>query len=443
MHASFFLRGLFAAVVTPMIFVNTLQADDWPQFRGPAGQGHAVGPAPLKWSEQDHIVWKSPLDGKGWSSPVIFNKQVWVTTAQAREATPEEIAKRLASNTGNQPLDVVNDLKMRAICLDRETGKVVHDVELMTKQSPEPIHTLNSYASPTPIIQHGRIYCHFGPNGTACVETETGKVLWTNQSDKLVVRTENGAGSTPILWENLLIVHFDGSDRQFIAALHTDHGNIVWTTERSGEMDSNPQLKKSYGTPLLVTVEGKPVVVSPAANWLYAYDPATGSELWKVSYGDLGFSVVPKPVERDGVVYLCTSFMKSQLLAVRYAERGKAVKPAIEWRYQKGVSQMPSPLVVDDLLYFVSDGGILTCVDAETGEMVWSERLGSNYSASPLFADGRIYLFDREGKTHVLKPGRRFERLAENKLDGSFMASPAVADGSLYLRTDKALYRIE
>jgi outer membrane protein assembly factor BamB len=333
---------------------------------------------------------------------------------------------------------------MRAICLDRETGKVLHDIELMTEHQPEPIHTLNSFASPSPIAETGRVYCHFGPNGTACVDTESGQVLWANQSDELRVKTENGAGSTPVLWNNFLIVHFDGSDRQFIAALDKYTGQIVWRTSRSGKMNDNPQLKKSYGTPLVVPVDGQPVIMSPASDWLYAYEPETGRELWKLPYEKLGFSVVPKPVEKDGVLYFCTCFMQSEMLAVRFAKNGSAVDPAIVWRYSSQVSQMPSPLMVDDLLYFVADkGGVVTCVDATHGELVWRERLGGNYSASPIHAAGRIYFFDREGTTHVIKPGRQFTLLAENHLEGSVMASAALVDEAMFVRTDKAMYRIQ
>ena len=422
---------------------TAIAADTWPQFRGPSGQGHADGPAPVKWSEGENIVWKTPVAGKGWSTPVIYGNQIWLTTGMATNASEEEKKQRLATNTGSQPLNVVNDLVVRAICLDRETGNVLHDIVLLTASEPEPIHTLNSFASPSPIIEAGRLYCHFGPNGTACVDTDSASVLWTNQSDELRVKTENGAGSTPVLWNDLLIAHFDGSDTQFIAALDKHTGRVVWKTPRSGKMHDNPQMKKSYGTPLLVQVGDQAVLMSPAADWLYAYDPETGAELWKLPYETLGFSVVPKPVARQGVLYFCTSFMRSQLLAVRFADEGSLVEPEIIWRYKSQVSQMPSPILVDGLLYFVADtGGIVTCVDANGGQMVWRERLGGNFSASPIYAGGRIYFFDRAGKTHVIKPGRQFDRVATNTLDGSIMASPAVVNDGMYVRTDKAVYRI-
>lgn len=437
------IASLFCAY-SIAVFTGLALAENWTEFRGDSGIGHAVGSAPVSWSEDENVVWKTPVQGNGWSSPVIADGKIWLTTAVASEASEEEKENRLADNTGSQPLSVVNNLVMRAVCLDQQTGKVLHDIELMQKDTPEPIHTLNSFASPTPVFEDNRLYCHFGPNGTCCLDAQTGEILWANQDDDLIVKTENGAGSTPILWKHLLIVHFDGSDRQFIGAFEKDTGKVAWATQRTGKMHENPQLKKSYGTPLVVQIDGMDTVMSPAANWLYAYDPANGTELWKLSYEDLGFSIVPKPFQRDGVLYMCTSFMKSQLLAVRFAENGKSVEPHIEWRFKKQVPSTSTPLMVDGLIYFVPDsGGILTCVDAKSGEMVYRERIGGNFSASPIYADGRLYFFDRDGATHVVKPGHEFELIKTNHLDGSFMASAAVVDNAMYVRTDKAMYRIE
>ncbi len=444
-HSRMLNAVLLAMVVValPGIFrANDVRADNWPQFRGPDGQGHADGDAPSVWSEDKNIVWKSRIPGQGWSSPVVFDEQIWLTTAAAGETSEEERKRRLADTTNSQPLNVVSNLVMRAICIDRESGRFLHDIKLMAEPAPEPIHTLNSFASPTPIIEDGRLYCHFGPNGTACVDTVNGKVLWTNQD--LQFKTENGAGSTPVLCDDLLIFHCDGSDTQSVVALNTQDGSVVWKTPRSGKMRDNPQLRKAYGTPLVVEIDGESVLMSPGADWLYAYDPSTGVELWKLNYGELGFSIVPRPVARDGVLYFCTSFMNSELLAVRYAENDGAVTPEILWRFKSQVPQVPSPLLVDQLIYFVSDnGGIVTCLEANTGQMLWRQRLGGNYAASPVYAGGRIYFFDRDGLTHVLKPGRKFELIGENKLDGRVMASAAVVDGSLFVRTDDALYRIE
>jgi len=419
---------------------HDLAGAEWPQWRGPDGQGHApsAGDLPERWSETENVAWRTPLPGRAWSSPVIDAGLIWVTTAIESEPSEEEKARRLAANTGSQPLVISGPVTFRALAVDRKTGRIVHDVELFTAADPQPVHKLNSFASPSPVIGDGRLHCHFGDYGTACVETATGRVLWTNHDLRLA--HENGPGSTPILWNDLLIVHCDGSDVQFLAALDAASGRMAWKTPRSGELKADPQLKKAYGTPLVVPLGGREVLVSPAADWLYGYEPRTGRELWKVGYGVLGFSIVPKPVTAHGLLFMSTSFMQPELLAFRLSEDGP---PEIAWREKKGAPSQPSPLVVGDELYMVSDRGVAACLDARSGEVRWSERLGGNFSSSPLFADGRIYLCNREGRTFVLEPGRTFSVKAENDLDGQIMATPVAVGRALYLRTDKALYRLE
>lgn len=421
-------------------FGPIVTASDWPQWRGPEGQGHAhTTGLPLHWSETNNVTWKTPIPGRGWSSPVIESNQIWMTTAFESPAKPEDVERRLKADTGKQPLTVLEEVRLHAVCVDKATGRLLHNIELLRVREPQWVHQLNSYASPTPVIGGGRLYCHFGAFGTACVDTGTGRVLWTNREHEIM--HENGPGSTPMLWRDLLIFHCDGSDVQYIAALDKRSGKTVWKTARSGEMNKNPQLKKSYGTPLVVEIQGKPQLMSPAADWLYAYDPATGRELSKMSYGALGFSISARPVTGHGLIYMSTGFMRPELLAIR---ADSAAGPEIAWRFGKGVPNVPSPLLVGDELYFVSDaGGMVTCLDARTGAEQYRERLGGNFSASPVFADGKIYISSREGRTSVLAPGRSFKRLAENQLDGQLMASAAVVDGALFLRTDKALYRIE
>lgn len=412
---------------------------EWPEFRGPLGNGIAnVQGLPQNWSETQNIVWKTPLNGKGHSSPVIAGNQIWLTTAIDEPITEEEKKRRLKDNTGDQPLLVSGKLTMRAVCIDRRTGSVLHDVELMTESEPQPTHAMNNYAAPTPVLEEGRLYCHFGTHGTACVDTNSAKVLWTNREHK--IKHENGAGSSPVVVGDLVIFHCDGSDVQYITALNKHDGQTAWKTPRSGKLNPNPQLKKAYGTPVVLQIDGKPQLVSPGADWLYVYDPQTGKELSKMSYGMLGFSIVPRPVVGHGMVYMCTSFMQSQLLAVKYTGTGE---PTIAWKFAKQAPTMPSPLLVGDEIYLISDKGIATCLNAKTGDVHWTERLPGNYCASPLFADGKIYFWSREGETTVVQPGTTFEKLAANKLDGSFMASPAAVGAGLIVRTDKALYRIE
>lgn len=414
---------------------------EWPQWRGPAGEGHAPAAhdLPLTWSETEHVAWKTPIAGRGWSSPVIGDGRIWLTTAVERAASAEAKARALAGNRMAGQLEVSGAVTIRAVCLDQAKGTILHDVALFTIEDPQPIHKLNSFASPSPVLAGGRLYCHLGDFGAACLDAATGEVLWRNR--ELRLNHENGPGSTPVVWRDRLIVHLDGSDVQSIAAYDTATGVIAWQTARSGVLREDPQLKKAYGTPLVVSLGGRDVVVSPAADWLYAYDPATGEELWKTSYGVLGFSIVPRPVTAGGLLFLSTSFMQPELLAVRLA--GADAPPEIVWREKKGVPTMSSPLVVDGLLYMVSDKGVATCLDAASGAKVWTERLGGNFSSSPLFADGRIYVGNRDGDTFVIEPGREFALLATNSLDGGIFATPAAVGRAIYLRTEHALYRLE
>lgn len=417
----------------------TAQASDWPQWRGPEGQGHVLDSGyPSEWSESSHVLWKTSIPGRGWSSPVLMGDQVWVTTAIEKEASPEDIEERLKANTGNQPLTLLEEVRLHAVCLDRHSGKIVQDVEMLRQSKPQWVHRLNSYASPTPVMEEGRLYAHFGDYGTACVDTRTGKVLWRNQD--LRIMHENGPGSSPVLHGDHLIFHLDGSDSQSIAALDKNTGRLAWRTPRTGEMDANPQLQKAYGTPLVLAFNGREELLSTGSNWLYSYDPETGNELWKLSYGQLGFSIVPRPVYGHGMIYLSTSFMRSKLIAVKYDGSAPA---SIEWSYTKGVPKICSPILVGNEIYFVNDsGGILTCLDALTGEEIYRERLGGDHNASPILADGKLFFFNREGQTIVVQPGRTFKILQRNQLDGELMATPAAADGSWFIRTDRAVYRI-
>ena len=412
-------------------------ASDWPQWRGPDGQGHAVGRGfPVKWSESENVLWKCDIRGRGWSSPVIEGGTAWLTTAEETPLTAAEKAERLKRNTGDQPLTVLKKVDLRAVGVDLTNGKVVHDVLLLSVEDPQWVHELNSYASPTPVLGKGRLYAHFGALGTACLDTATGKVIWQNRD--LVVMHENGPGSSPVLWKDQLIFHMDGSDAQFVAALDPASGKVLWKTPRSGEMHPNPQLKKSYGTPLPAMVNGTEQLLSPASNWLYAYD-ASGAELWKLAYGGLGFSLTPRPVLGHGMLFMSTGFMKAEMLAIRL-EGEKA--PEIVWRATKNVPTMPSPILLGDELYFVNDSGMLTCLDAKTGEERYRERLGGEYSASPTAADGRLYFPNRAGVTSVVKGGPKFEVVATNTLPGKVLASLAAVDGVFYLRTDSALWAI-
>jgi outer membrane protein assembly factor BamB len=418
-----------------LVFASISQAADWPQWRGPDGQGHAEGKGyPETWGPMKNIAWETAIPGRGWSSPVVWGSQIWLTTALEIPASPAKEADRKKLSKSDQPLAILDEVKLHVIAVDRQNGRILHNVEVLTERDPQWVHKLNSYASPTPVIEDGRLYAHFGSFGTVCVDTLSGKLLWKNTELKLM--HENGPGSSIFLWENLVIFHGDGSDVQFIAALDKKTGKVAWKTTRSGTMNSNPQLKKSYGTPIMVDMNGKPTLVSNGADWIYGYDPATGRELWKRSLGTLGFSLSARPVTGHGMVFYSTGFMKAQMQALRY---DGMTEPEIAWSYNKSAPTMPSPILAGDELYFVSDGGVLACLDAKTGKEHYRERLGGNFSASPILADGRLYFFSREGITHVISPGKIFRKLGENKLEAQIMATPAAVEGAFIIRTDKGL----
>jgi hypothetical protein len=412
---------------------------DWPEWRGPGGEGHATARGlPTTWSETENVAWKTPLPGRAWSSPVIDGDQVWLSTAIETQANPTDAARRLKANTGDQPLTLLDKVELQALCLDRRSGRLLHTLPLLTEREPQWVHELNSFASPTPVLEPGRAYFHFGTFGTVCVDTLSATVLWTNST--LRIMHENGPGSSPILVGDLLVFHLDGSDTQSIAALSKKSGQLAWRTARSGAMADHIQLRKSYATPMRIPLDGQDTILSQGADWLYAYDPVDGRELWKLKYGSLGFSLSSRAVSGHGMIFLATGYMRSEMQAIRLNGRRE---PVHAWKYAKGAPTMSSPLLVGDELYFISDsGGMLTCLDARTGTELYRERLGGSHSASPIFADGHILLPSREGVTSVVAPGKTFRLVAKNTLPGKMMATPAAVGDSLFLRTDSALYRI-
>ena len=390
--------------------------ETWPQFRGPKGDGHSDATGiPLTWSETKNVAWKTEIPGEGWSSPVVAGNQIWMTTA------------------------TVEGRSLRAIMVDRTTGRVVHNVEIFRRDMPIEKHATNSFASPTPILDGQRVYLHFGTMGTACLDTRTAEVVWQNQ--ELQWDHQVGPGASPTLFENLLLLNCDGTDVQFAAALDKRTGQVVWKTDRSGVIDKPKDQKKSFVTPLVIQVEGRDVAIMTGAEWVYAYEPRTGQELWNVKHP--GFSVAPRSVYGHGLLYVCTGYMLPELYAIRPVGTGALPVENVVWKTDKSVPSKPSPLLIGDELYIISDSGIVTCFDGKTGKQHWRQRLGGNFSASPIYVEGRIYCQDEAGRTVVFAPGKKYEQLAENPLDGRFMASPAVAGKELYLRTDKHLYRIE
>ena len=411
---------LFALVLTQPLSAQ------WPQFRGPEGTGHSASTdLPLTWAEGKNVRWKTAVHGRAWSSPVILGNQVWMTTA-----TPD-------------------GRELFAVALDRDSGKIVFDLKLFDVATPQYAHPFNTYASPTPVIEPGRVYVTFGSPGTAAIDTKTGKVIWERRDFEC--NHFRGAGSSPILFGDLLLMHFDGSDHQFVVALDKRTGKTVWRTPRSidfqdlgpdGKPKADGDFRKGFATPQIVMVEGRPVMVSVGSKAVYGYDPLTGKELWRVIERG-SHSASSRPVAGHGLVFVPMGFDQAQLLAIRPDGQGDVAASHVAWRFGKGAPSKPSILLVGDVIYMVNDGGIVGAVEAKTGEMVWRGRVDGTYSASPLFANGRLYLFNEDGKTTVLEAGRELKVLAENFLEDGFMSSPAVDGRALYLRTRTHVYRIE
>jgi outer membrane protein assembly factor BamB len=415
---------------------------DWPQFRGPGGQGDVGDVAlPLTWSETEGVRWKTELPGRGWSSPVIADGKIWLTAAvevPASASELEETRQKLASNPSAGDMGAAGSLELLALEVDLETGKLLRTIPLFTVDEPPPIHNLNSYSSPTPVLVDGLLICHFGTFGVAGVDVKTGEVLWRKQ---LEIDHIVGPGSSPVVAGDVVLLTCDGADKQFIAALDVKTGDTRWQVNRPPLREQNPDMRKSFCTPLVFDHAGRQQAVIPGAQWFISYDPATGDEIWRVDHGS-GFSNVPRPVFDGERVYLCTGFGKPQLWAVRADGTGDVSETHVDWRQKQQIPAMSSPVVSNGRIYVISDGGVASCFDTTSGELIWRERIPGKYSASPLLANGRIYFCSQEGRTTVIEDAAEYKELAANQLDGMHMASPAVIGEDLILRTDTHIYRI-
>jgi outer membrane protein assembly factor BamB len=395
-----------------------LQKDDsWPDFRGPRFDGHSpVLGVPQEWSETKNVQWKTPLPETGWSSPVVWGKQVWLTCA------------------------TMNGKEQSALCFDRDSGKLLKKITLFRNEKPQYVPlSNNTYASPSPVIEKGRVFIHFGTFGTACLDTKTYETLWTRRD--LNCEHSQGPGSSPFLFENSLILTYDGMDVQYLIALDSRTGKTLWKTERNTSFGTDDgEQKKAFTTPYLYTRGKRQELVSVGARAACGYDPKTGKELWRLPH--TGFSNASRPIFGKGLLFLNTGFNRPELWAVKTDRPSGPTAEDIVWRFSRGVPILSSPVLVGDLLFFVADSDMFTCLEVATGKEVFKERLGGRFYASPVYAQGLIYLFNERGKAWVVRPGRTLEIVAQNELEAGCHASPAFVGKSIFVRTTSHLYSL-
>ncbi|WP_237564822.1 outer membrane protein assembly factor BamB family protein [Blastopirellula marina] len=394
----------------------------WNEFRGPTQQGISTSvKLPTEWGPETNITWRKELPGIGWSSPVTTEDRIYLTTA-----VPQDEGRKA-------------DQSLRTVCLDANSGDVVWNVEVFQQsgETAPKIHSKNSHASATPIVEGAFVYVHFGHMGTACLRKQDGAIVWSTQEH--AYKPTHGNGGSPVLFGDKLIFSIDGNDKQAVIALDKETGQVAWRTPRNV-----PGLPKYFAfcTPLLIEVNGQTQLISQGSGAVMSLDPRNGQEIWRVTYGD-GYSVVPRPIFANGLIYVCTGYDRSTLIAMRPDGHGDVTETHVEFILDRNVPYNPSPVVVDDDVYMISDNGILSCVDGITGDVRWKHRIGGNFSASLLTANGLIYMLDESGKATVVRHADQYEEVAQNDLAERALASFGIHNDAILLRTEKALYRIE
>lgn len=409
-------KAIFSLFVASAMFLSQANAESWPSFRGPSGDGHVKGEKLPDSFKPGQELWKQNIPGKGWSTPAVVAGKIYLTTAIPGGEGP----------MANQSLE--------AICIGAADGKILWKTPIFEQkgETAPKIHSKNSHASPSPIWNDGKLYVHFGHMGTACLD-EQGKILW--KIPGLYSKPVHGNGGSPILVDDMLIFSCDGTDAQKVVAIKTKDGTQVWSTDRK----ASPGKPFSFSTPALIEVDGKKMVISPASDMVGAYDPKTGKEIWRVKYK--GYSVIPKPLFVNGLVFVSTSYDRPVLYAIKPNGEGDVTETHVAWKLEKNIPHTPSLIAEGPDLFMVADNGMASCVEAATGKVHWGpERIDGAYSASPVISDGKIYFQSEEGKTTVVKAARTFQKIATSDMGERTLASFAVADGKLFVRTEKNLF---
>ncbi|MEW4489118.1 PQQ-binding-like beta-propeller repeat protein [Thalassoglobus sp. JC818] len=425
---------VFFVCLISLVSVQNVHGENtmpWPDRSGPHFNGSAdekdAANLPIKWNEKENVAWKISLEEQGHSTPVIGEGRIWLTAANE------------------------DGTKQFVYAIDEESGEILIHKLLFENPDPEPLgNNINTYASPSCVLEEGAVYVHFGSYGTAKLNSSTGDVIWTRRD--IEGRHFRGPGSSPVLFRNSLILTFDCIDRQFLVSLDKETGETLWLTERTtdyDDLDENGQpkregdLRKAYSTPGLIEVGDRVHLVSAGSRAAFGYDAATGEELWTITHDD--YNAAARPSFFRGNAILNTGSRNANLLCVRLDEttQGNVDESHVLWDRPRGNSRLATPLLHDGLIYMVTDNGVAICIDAETGEEVWTDRVGGTFVASPIIANGNIYFCNEEGETIVIKAGREFEILSKNTLDEGMRASPAIANGAIFLRTFGHLYKIK
>jgi len=401
---------------------NILAQDNWTHFRG--NQLNAIAPEgqyPISWSSE--FKWKTMVHGQGWSSPIVYDNQIWMTTA---------------AEDGKE---------MFAVCVDFNSGEIIHDIKIFEPDSIYRKHNTNSYATPTPCIEKGRVYVHFGKYGTACLSTIDGSVIW-KRVDLNCLHIQ-GPGSSPVIYKDKLIIHLEGIEQQSIYALDKMTGEVLWKAERPAAVYDKlePIGKKAYVTPIMVNVNGRDIMISNGSAMCAAYDPMTGEEIWRIIRGV--DSTIAMPFDEDGIIYFHTGFEVSkdnkkfvELMAVNPDGKGDIATSNILWKIETPILQLSTPVIKDGLIYNVDTKNIMMCLDAKTGETIWSKRLKGKYNASPIIANGHVYFTSTTGDITVVKEGKTLEVFAESELEGEIWTTPVFLRNSILYRTSEYLYKI-
>jgi outer membrane protein assembly factor BamB len=417
---------LFCFTVVVFLFSSesaNSQDKNWTHFRGSSMNGIALtGNAPLKWGDNG-MKWKTQIHDKGWSSPVVYDNQIWITTSK---------------NDGKE---------LYAVCVDFETGKIVHDIKVFTPDSVFRKHEVNSYATPTPCIEKGFVYVHYGSLGTACINTTNGSIVWKRSDFKCDYMM--GPGSSPVIYKNLVILDFEGTDADYLVALNKSNGELVWRTDRPKEIyEALPSIgRKAYTTPIIFNVKGRDMLITNGSFICSAYDPFTGKEIWRVVRGSE--TAVAMPFTEKGVVYWFTGFMYAddqskfcEILAVNPDGKGDITKSNILWRKKADYMQLLTPVIKNGLIYTVDAKNNMMCINALTGEEIWTSHQKANFNASPVYVNDNIWFFSVKGEVLAIKAGNKYEVIAHNQLDSGIWATPAFLRNSVILRTEKYLCRI-